>query len=83
MINIILNAVTIVIIIAHKCSLEFEHLYLCHRSKHEGTDPNHCEYPSLFMGKSCYFTKVKAKEIIKEKLFNVGGFPRAKLKEYQ
>ena len=35
------------------------------------------------MDKSCYFTKVKAKEIIKEKLFNVGGFPRAKLKEYQ
>ena len=34
------------------------------------------------MGKSCYFTKVKAKKIIKEKLFNVGGFPRAKLKEY-
>ena len=48
MINIILNAVTIVIIIAHKCSLEFERLYLYHRSKREGTDPNSCEYLSIY-----------------------------------
>ena len=40
MINIIHNAVTIVIIVAHKCGSEFERLYLYHRPKHEGTDPN-------------------------------------------
>ena len=34
----------------------------------------------VYMGLGCYLTKVKAKKIIK--LFNVGGFPRAKLKEH-
>ena len=36
----------------------------------------------VYRGKSCYFTKVKAKKIIKEKLSDVDGSPRAKLKEY-
>ena len=39
---------SIVIIIAHKCSSEFERLYLYHRSKHKGTDPNLCEYLSIY-----------------------------------